>query len=316
VCSVTYLNESLSPFDSAQNFTCAPGNPNTLNDPYEGELVTWWLYFFGDLTAEAKDKLWAVKRPQLRAVEYSGPIVDTPFNRSIAVNYTGKSVNGNTIGPITVQEGYWFSSHEQWKVLQMPYYDDPLVKRLFVNAERVRTCNSVLMGQNAGLFASVNNVTNFTTGMIEDGYISYAGIPSVANQTTQELDVITPYGAFPTILIDKGVGLAWYKNMLDAPAMQNPYGSSEAIRRDGSAWSSFVSWDSKILNVAAFLGGSVDLARDKMQREGLYDEFLSILAREYGAVFTDIKGEETDLCLPNYQVPIGKIKDYTECQAE
>lgn len=24
--------------------------------------------------------------------------------------------------------GYWFSSHEQWKVLEMPYYDVDLVK--------------------------------------------------------------------------------------------------------------------------------------------------------------------------------------------
>jgi hypothetical protein len=284
-----------------------------LNDPYEGELVTWWLYFYGNLSSAEKDDLWNVKRPQLRSVEYSGSTVNTSYVQSVAANYTGLPVVSESIGPITVQEGFWFSSHEQWKVLQMPYYDDPLVKRLFVNAERVRTCNSVLMGQNAGLFASVNNVTDLTTGQI-DGYISYAGIPSIARQTIQELDVITPYGAFPTILVDKAVGLAWYKNMLDAPAMQNPYGSSESIRRDGSAWSSFVSWDSKILNVAAVIGGSADLARNKMQREGVYDEFRRVLDREYRAVFSDVKGEDVEMCLPDYQVPTGIIDDYTECQ--
>jgi hypothetical protein len=313
VCSVAYLNETLSPFDPAQNITCAPGDPNTLNDPYEGELVTWWLYFYGNLSATEMDELWAVKRPQLRSVEYTGSNVNTSSAQSIAVNYTGLPVVSDTIGPITVQEGFWFSAHEQWKVLQMPYYDVPIVKRLFVNAERVRTCNSVLMGENAGLFASVNNVTNTSTGQIVDGYISYAGIPSIAVQTTQELDIITPYGSFPTILVDKGVGLAWYKNMLDAPAMQNPHGSTEAIRRDGSAWSSFVSWDSKILNVAAILGGSADLAGEKMKREGVYEAFVGVLEREYGAVFTDIKGEDVGLCLPNYQVPAGKIDDYTSC---
>jgi len=52
--------------------------------------------------------------------------------------------NMGGVGPITVQkgsvnfwrmkvvadllEGYWFSAHEQWKVMEMPYYDVELVK--------------------------------------------------------------------------------------------------------------------------------------------------------------------------------------------
>lgn len=70
------------------------------------------------------------------------------------------------------------------------------------------------------MFASVNNITDPSTGDVT-GYISNAGIPSIANQTVQELDVITPYSVFPTILFDKSVGLAWWRNMILAKKMQS-----------------------------------------------------------------------------------------------
>ena len=72
------------------------------------------------------------------------------------------------------------------------------------------------------MFASINNVTDPTTGDVV-GYISNAGIPSIANQTVQELDVITPYSVFPTVLFDKGVGMAWWRNMAIAKKMQSQY---------------------------------------------------------------------------------------------
>jgi hypothetical protein len=70
------------------------------------------------------------------------------------------------------------------------------------------------------MFASINNSTDPVTGEII-GYISNAGIPSIANQTVQELDVITPYGVFPTVLVDKAVGMAWWKVMADGKRMQS-----------------------------------------------------------------------------------------------
>jgi hypothetical protein len=77
------------------------------------------------------------------------------------------------------------------------------------------------------MFASVNNSTDPVTRQII-GYISNAGIPSIANQTVQELDVVTPYSVFPTVLVNKTVGLAWWKDMVDGKTMQNPYGSTES----------------------------------------------------------------------------------------
>jgi hypothetical protein len=284
-----------------------------LNDPYEGELFTWWMYFFGGLSKTDKQALWQIKRPQLVAVNYTGSIVNTSYSDPMATNYSGDPVVSKIIGPITVQKGFWFSSHEQWKVLEMPYFDIPLVKRVFHNAERVRTCNSVLMGQNAGMFASVNNITDPQSGQI-DGYISYAGIPSVSNQTEQELDVITPYSVFPSILFNQSAGLAWYKNMLDGKGMQNPYGSTESQRRDGTGISSFVSWDSKITTVVALLGGVGDFVRAKMKTEGLYEEFIQITKREYGMVFgQELAGEDVHLCLPTFAEPVVNVTDFVMC---
>ena len=131
-----------------------------------------------------------------------------------------------------------------------------------------------------GMYASVNNVTNTTTGDII-GYISPAGIPSIANQTDQELDVVTPYAVFPTLLVEgergRAVGMAWWWNMVVGKKMQNPYGSTESERIDGTAVSSFVSWDSKVTTVVALLGGVGDLVREKMERDGIYGEFLRVL---------------------------------------
>lgn len=70
------------------------------------------------------------------------------------------------------------------------------------------------------MYASVNNVTDPATGDVV-GYISAAGIPSIANQTQQELDVITPYSVFPTILFNQGVGMAWWRNMAIGKKMQS-----------------------------------------------------------------------------------------------
>ena len=319
VCSVVDLNQTVSPTSPHQNYTCEPGDPGTLNDPYEGELFTWWLYFYSDLSATDKEQLWLYKRPQLQAVNYTGSIVNTSYSYSIATNYSGNPVVARSPCPNTVQKGFWFSSHEQWKLLEMPYLDVPIVKRVFHNAERVRTCNSVLMGKNPGMFASVNNITDPVTGQI-DGYISYAGIPSISVQQEQELDVITPYSVFPTILFNRSVGLAWYKNMLDGKGMQNPYGSSESTRRDGTGVSAFVSWDSKVTTLAALLGGVGEFVKAKMQDEGIYDTFINILEREYGMVFgkasgITLVGEDVEMCLPNFAVPVVNVTDFTMCHS-
>jgi hypothetical protein len=68
------------------------------------------------------------------------------------------------------------------------------------------------------MFPSVNNSTDPTTGQIV-GYISNAGIPSIVNQTVQELDVIISYSVFTVVLVDNAIGMAWWKNMAEGKQM-------------------------------------------------------------------------------------------------
>lgn len=66
--------------------------------------------------------------------------------------------------------------------------------------------------------------------------------------------------------------LATDKTIVDT----DPYGTTESARIDGTAISSFVSWDSKITTVVALLGGVQDLVRQKMKQDGIYNEFIKI----------------------------------------
>lgn len=70
------------------------------------------------------------------------------------------------------------------------------------------------------MFASVNNITDPATDEIVS-YISPAGIPSIASQKDQYLEVITPYSVWPTLLADKPVALAWLRNILLGKKMQS-----------------------------------------------------------------------------------------------
>ncbi|CAF3446079.1 unnamed protein product [Fusarium graminearum] len=293
VCAVTAISDQTLPVNhKQQSYKCE--TETYLDDPYEGELLTYFLQFFTNLSKKDKQTLWEYKRPKLEKAEY----------------------NKSGVGPITVRKGFWFSSHEIWNQLELPYHDVEIVRRLFKNGERARTCNSVVT-RSPGLYASVNNSTDPKTDEII-GYISPAGIPSIASQKDQELDVITPYGVFPVVLFDKAIGLAWWRNMIVAKKMQNPYGSTESTRIDGEGVSALVTWDSKVTTVVALMGGVVDLVRDRMKSDGIYKEFLEITEitqREHVRVFGhDLKGEDIKFCLPNNQVPDAGLKDFTACQ--
>jgi hypothetical protein len=95
----------------------------------------------------------------------------------------------------------------------------------------------------------------------------------------------------------------------------DPYGSTESTRIDGTAISSFVSWDSKITTVNAILGGVGNFVKQKMAQDGIYDEFIKVLNREYGMVFKHLNGEDVKLCLPSVTVPDAGLQDYTSCHA-
>lgn len=80
-----------------------------------------------------RDSIWITKRAKLLPVTYK-------------VKTLGQDV--------TVQKGWWFSAHESWKYLFLPYLDSPINAKLFKNGEKVRTWDA-RESSLPGMFASV-----------------------------------------------------------------------------------------------------------------------------------------------------------------
>lgn len=258
-----------------------------LDDPYEGELFSFMMDMFGNWpTPTEREKVWEYKRALLQSVEFQSPE-----------------------GPITVQKGWWFSSHEQWKFMVLPYLDVETPRRVFMNGERARTINSA-MNSVPGLHASTNDVSD--TLLIPD-YVSDTGITSISFQTASRTDIITPYGSFPVVLANFTVGLVWYHNMISGPKMQGPHGSTEAILINGTMIAPLVTWDTKITTVTALLGGISSLNSEFMARDGSLARFQLVAEREYSLAFPALQGEDIPFALPANPVPTGYLQDFTEC---
>lgn len=182
----------------------APSSGSYLADPYEGELFVWFVCWRANVSAAQCEQLWAAKRAMLRSVEYCGA---------------------------TLQRGWWFSSHEQWKYLFLPYSDVAVNWRLFVNGERARTRFSAASG-NPGLFASINNVTAPGPGRFSPSYLSANGLSPFAFSASQapERVVAAPYASFSVMLADQLAGLQWWRSAASA----GPFGTLESVLIDGS----------------------------------------------------------------------------------
>lgn len=288
-----------------------------LNDPYEGETMTQLLYLFSDWESEEeRNELWIQKRDLFQKVDYI-----VPAEGGI---YAGSK--------ITVQEGFWFSTHEQWKALLMPYFSDDLslVRRVFHSAEVVRSFDAYA-SNSPGLLASINDVTDGSEDI--PTYISAAGIPDIGFQAVERRDVITPYGSFGLMMQNISMGLCWYNNMLQGPRMQSKFGSTEAINVNGTEISPITTWDSKITTVLAMLGGVGDIVEKALKKEAdvtarlttlnkelpaqghfrnSYDRFVYIVKREHELLFgnKDLPGEHVPMQAPRTPVPQDQLSDW------
>ena len=325
VCAVTALRPEVDTSAPRQNYACERDDCLN-NDPFEGELMTWILYFSSMLNTTEAASLWTRKRPQLLATNYTGSIVDGSNPVTGKHDYSGEPLKGRHIRPITTQKGLHFASNEQTKLLFLPYRDVEVVSKVYMNAEYVRTCNSVLMGSTPGLFSRCLNATLSTDSGpnrgIEGPWIQNAGIPSAAVFEEQELDMVTPSAVFPTILFDRAVGLAWYKNMVDGKQMQSVLGNLAGRRRDGCAVARVGNWETKAPILISLLGGIVDIIRDAMVRDNIYDEFIRVTEQEYGNVFdpsrnggAPLVGQSTGLCLPDAQIDNQTLDDFSTCNS-
>lgn len=82
VCAVTAIgDQTLQVNDKKQSYKCE--TETYLDDPYEGELLTYFFQFFTNLSKKDKQALWEYKRPKLEKTMY----------------------NKGGVGPITVRKG-------------------------------------------------------------------------------------------------------------------------------------------------------------------------------------------------------------------
>jgi hypothetical protein len=225
------------------------------------------------------------------------------------------SLKINSTTSITVQRGWWFSAHEQWKYMMLPYVDIPINKRVFYNGERARSWWSAI-NNIPGLYASVNGLAPNDT--YNYPYVSDCGIQEIAFSTVTNTQVITPYGAFSMMLATDSPplpeALVWYLNMISGPRMQNCFGSTEAANTTGYDVSPLVTWDSKITTVLAMLGGVVNLNRNVLQQTNTYDRFTYVINREWSRVFTSLEGENLPFRTPTAAIPKSFPDAFSSCR--
>ena len=251
-----------------------------IEDPYEGLL----LVHFADLMGRWRGRTAAGREAVWR----------DPRRKPARFRHGGKE--------ITVVEGHWFSSHEDWGFLVLPYRDLPVADRLFQNGQRVRTSYSARRGL-SGLFASTHRPVKRDGGQLR--YENASGIQSVAKDTVRGgKPIMAPYAAFPLALVDTRLFAGWLKSMVDRPGMFGPYGIGESYSEDGST-APLLTWDGKALPMIAMMGGvSGDIGRF-LRRDGTYRQFVDRVSADY-RLFDEaaIAGED----LPFEAPPAGEVR--------
>ncbi|HEU5057962.1 MAG TPA: hypothetical protein VFU21_15630 [Kofleriaceae bacterium] len=246
-----------------------------IEDAYEGLLLVHFADLMGRWRGQAaggRDAVWR-----------------TPRRTPASFRHRGKR--------ITVVEGHWFSSHEDWGFLILPYRDLPVADRLFENAQRARTQFSARRGL-SGLFASTHRPVLDGDGR-ELAYENASGIQEIArDKVRQGAPIFAPYAAFPLALVDQRLFAGWLRSMVDRPGMLGPYGIGESYSEDGGT-APLLTWDGKALPMIAMMGGvSADIGR-LLRRDGLYDPFLARVAGDYRLFDSKaIEGEDVPFHAP------------------
>ena len=272
VRSVSFVH-NISANPTVDNYSRAPGA--CLDDPYEGEMLVVFMELF---SPQAKmDPIWKRKLGKIVPVSYGGSIV---------------------------QQGFWFSSHEQWKYVFLPYTLIKVQKTIFQNGERARAWHSA-MHSIPGLYASCTNVTNSETAA--PPYLSATGIAALGSQPINSTFVVSPYGSWTLMLANQTCGIAWYKNMISASGMSGPLGSSEATSVDGTEISPVITWDTKITTLVSALGGVFDLVQSFLEETDSMDHFQGRINSTYFSVFGAVQPSMLPFRTPTAQIPRGKI---------
>jgi len=254
-----------------------------LRDPFEGELMIMFQDLLGHgVTDKAKEKLWKKVRRGVLRKEYTGP-----RERSDCVSPA-----------ITVESGWRFSAHEEWKYLVLPYLDNDVARRVFENGERARAWDAHCR-ELPGFMAACYRPPHTAGG--EPVYMDTLGVEPISygyTEPTRSDLVVTPYGSFPLILVNRGQGLAWHQSLLTRPRMQSQYGSMDASDAFPPAGTpprvaSIMTWDTKVTTDLAMSGGTVDILRRFLEQNNLLERFNAIVSDQM-SIFGDLSGEEHD----------------------
>ncbi len=228
-----------------------------IEDAYEGLL----LVHFADLMGTWRG----------RAASGREAVWQKPRRTPVGFEQAGKR--------ITVVEGHWFSSHEDWGFLILPTRDLPVADRLFQNAQRARTQFSARRGL-SGLFASTHRPVRAANPR-ELAYENASGIQQVARDRVRRgAPIFAPYAAFPLALVDHRLFAGWLKSMVDRPGMFGPYGIGESYSENGRT-APLLTWDGKALPMIAMMGGVTGEVGRFLERDGLYRPFLARVAADY-----------------------------------
>lgn len=88
--------------------------------------------------------------------------------------------------------------------------------------------------------------------------------------------------------------------MLDMPAGQTRYGSTEGVVIDGSSVSPMLTWDSKITTVISMLGGFYDAVALGLAEDGILLQFYDKVNSEWSKAFPTLSGLDLDYALPSF----------------
>jgi hypothetical protein len=242
-----------------------------------------------------------------------------------AVNLT--VANRGDITNITVQRGFWFSAHEQWKYMMLPYRRSPTNWRVFANGETARTWYASVGGRVAGgakksgaeqpspgMWASVTSPVSSNAEGFD--YFSGCGIAPIGCQQVPHDDTITPYSSFPLLLLpDQSAGASWLHRMLLSRKGQNRFGTTESFNVSGTGVGSLTTWDSKGTTLLASVGGIVDLTERYLGTDAV-TAFASRVELEWARVFGNapLSGSGLHPQQPAAFVP-HFLDDYTTCSA-
>ena len=278
-----------------------------LDDPYEGELFTVFAYLYCDWGGDDRQQLWLRKRAKLQPA-------------------TLKLSNGTAV---TVQRGFWYSAHELWTHLMLPYRDVPINDRLFVLGEKARLAWSAQQ-RIPGLYASVNGLA--PTDDYNFPYNSDCGVQQLASQPVTTQEIVTPYGTMnlmmllypsrssplPPVNSTTPIGLAWLANSIRSNRGQSCFGVTEGSAVNGTMVAPLKTWDTTVTTVLGVLGGVVDMVREVMEVDDVYDTFVDVVDTEWMRVFGGegvLKGDELGWPLPSAEIPNAQ-KEWTSCTVE